>query len=63
MRAHGLFAVAAATLGLAMTAAAQTKFPSVLEGHAILPAMTLVPAPADAPNYNIEFLAADDSCG
>ncbi|MCX7364004.1 MAG: esterase-like activity of phytase family protein, partial [Alphaproteobacteria bacterium] len=31
------------------SAAAQTKFPSVLEGHAILPAMTLVPAPADAP--------------
>src|ERR1700682_2266624 len=49
MRAHVLFTVAAATLGLAMAAAAQTKFPSVLEGHAILPAMTLVPAPADAP--------------
>jgi len=32
-----------------MAAAAQTKYPSVLEGHAILPAMTLVPAPADAP--------------
>ena len=31
------------------SADAQTKFPSVLEGHAILPAMTLVPAPADAP--------------
>jgi len=49
MRAHVLFTVAATTLGLAMTAAAQTKFPSVLEGHAVLPAMTLVPAPADAP--------------
>src|SRR5882762_6310940 len=49
MRAHVLFAVAATTLGLAMAAAAQTKFPSVLEGHAVLPAMTLVPAPADAP--------------
>ena len=50
MRAHVLFTVAAtATFGLAMAAAAQTKFPSVLEGHAVLPAMTLVPAPADAP--------------
>jgi hypothetical protein len=28
---------------------AETKYPAVLEGHAILPAMTLVPAPADAP--------------
>jgi hypothetical protein len=36
-------------LGLALTAMAQTKYPAVLEGHAILPAMTLVPAPADAP--------------
>src|SRR5437879_2427440 len=34
---------------LATTAAAQTKFPAVLEGHAILPAMTIIPAPADAP--------------
>ena len=50
MRAHVLFTVAAtATFSLAMAAAAQTKFPSVLEGHAVLPAMTLVPAPADAP--------------
>ena len=50
MRAQVLFTVTAtAALGLAMAAAAQTKFPSVLEGHAILPAMTLVPAPADAP--------------
>ena len=46
MRAHVLFTVAAtATLSLTMAAAAQTKFPSVLEGHAVLPAMTLVPAP------------------
>src|SRR5713101_7067937 len=50
MRAHVLFTVLATTaLGLAMSAAAQLKYPSVLEGHAILPAMTLVPAPADAP--------------
>ena len=34
---------------LAGTASAQTKYPAVLEGHAILPAMTLVPAPSDAP--------------
>src|SRR3984893_1093706 len=50
MRAQMLFTVTAiAALGLALTAAAQTKFPAVLEGHAILPAMTFVPAPADAP--------------
>lgn len=42
--------IATATLALlAAETAAQTKFPATLEGHAILPAMTLVPAPADAP--------------
>ena len=40
---------AAVLAALAGTAGAQTKFPAVLEGHAILPAMTFVPAPADAP--------------
>src|SRR5450631_1308808 len=50
MRAQMLFTVTAtAALSLAVAAAAQTKYPSVLEGHAILPAMTLVPAPTDAP--------------
>src|SRR5262245_20509742 len=39
---------AMATLYAAATMA-QTKHPAVLDGHAILPAMTLVPAPADAP--------------
>ena len=34
---------------LVLPAAAQTKFSATLEGHAILPAMTLIPAPADAP--------------
>ena len=50
LRAPALFAAAATVaLGLAVTATAQTKFPAVLEGHAILPAMTVVPAPPDAP--------------
>ena len=31
------------------TATAQTKYPAVLEGHAILPALTIIPAPADSP--------------
>ena len=31
------------------TAQAQQKFTAVLEGHVVLPAMTLVPPPADAP--------------
>ena len=43
------FLAATAVLVLATHAAAQTKYPAVLEGHAVLPAMTLVPAPADAP--------------
>jgi len=44
--------VAASTIafGLASTAFAQQKFPAILEGHAILPAMTLIPPPADAPS-------------
>jgi hypothetical protein len=50
MKKHLLIATSAAALLLAAyPAAAQTKYPAILEGHAILPAMTLVPAPADAP--------------
>ena len=49
MRNLPFLAVTAAVLGLATQAPAQTKFPAVLEGHAVLPAMTLTPAPADAP--------------
>jgi len=30
-------------------AAAQTSFPATLAGHAVLPAMSLIPAPKDAP--------------
>src|SRR5262249_3119422 len=41
--------IATAAVLLAGAAAAQTKFPAVLEGHAILPAFTIIPAPADAP--------------
>ena len=41
--------LAAAALVLATSAAAQTKYPAVLDGHAVLPALTLVPPPADAP--------------
>ena len=48
MRAYP-FLAATAVLVLATQAAAQTKYPAVLEGHAVLPAMTLVPPPADAP--------------
>jgi hypothetical protein len=33
----------------ALPATAQTKYPALLEGHVLLPAMTVVPAPADAP--------------
>ena len=41
--------IAAAGLVLAAQASAQTKYPAVLEGQAVLPALTLVPPPADAP--------------
>jgi hypothetical protein len=44
-----LLSTAAATAVLAGSAAGQTKYPAVLEGHAILPAFTIIPAPADAP--------------
>ena len=36
---------------LATPAAAQQMFPATLAGHALLPASTFVPAPADAPDY------------
>ncbi len=50
MRTHLLLGASVAALLLAaFPASAQTKFPATLEGHAVLPAMTLVPAPADAP--------------
>ena len=50
MHTKVVFTAAAMTaLALAIPATAQTKYPAILEGHAILPAMTLIPAPADAP--------------
>jgi hypothetical protein len=50
MHAKVLFTTAAiGAFVFAATAAGQTKYPAILEGHVILPAMTLVPAPADAP--------------
>ncbi len=49
MRAHPILTASAIALILTGQASAQTKFPAVLEGHAVLPAMTFVPAPADAP--------------
>ncbi len=50
MPIHKQVFIAAAMLTLMATGATgQTKFPATLEGHAILPAMTLIPPPADAP--------------
>ena len=48
MRAKPLL-LAATSLLLATSALAQTRYPAVLEGQAVLPAITLVPPPADAP--------------
>ncbi|TAJ31904.1 MAG: glycerophosphodiester phosphodiesterase [Reyranella sp.] len=49
MRTSAIFTATAVALALAAHAHAQTKYPATLEGHAVLPAMTLVPPPADAP--------------
>jgi hypothetical protein len=49
MHRQAMFGVTAVAMLVSAAAMAQTKYPAVLEGHAILPAMTLVPAPADAP--------------
>ena len=50
MRTQLLLATSVAALLLSgFPAHAQTKYPATLEGHAMLPAMTLVPPPADAP--------------
>jgi hypothetical protein len=49
MAKHLLLATTALAALLATSAMAQTKYPAVLEGHAILPALTVIPAPADAP--------------
>ncbi len=43
------FLLATTAIFLATGAMAQTKYPATLEGQAVLPAMTLVPPPADAP--------------
>lgn len=41
--------VSLCAVALATAAVAQEKFPAPLSGHAFIPALTLVPAPADAP--------------
>jgi len=46
---HTIPLLTLAIVSFAPLASAQPKFPAVLGGHAILPAMTFVPAPADAP--------------
>ena len=43
------FLFASTAILLATSAMAQTRYPAVLEDHAVLPALTLVPPPADAP--------------
>lgn len=46
----GLFAgVAVSLMMLSSQSRAQQEFPATLTGHAVLPAMSLLPAPADAP--------------
>src|SRR5688572_16872039 len=47
--ARGAAFAAAVILATGTTAQAQQKFSATVAGHALLPAMTLVPPPADAP--------------
>ena len=42
-------ALACVALSPAFTAHAQQAFPATLTGHAVMPALTVIPAPADAP--------------
>jgi hypothetical protein len=42
-------ALCTALSGLALPASAETTFPATLAGHALIPAATFMPAPADAP--------------
>ncbi|TDX33722.1 esterase-like activity of phytase family protein [Rhodovulum visakhapatnamense] len=46
---NSLFLLSAAVVALAGPALAEETFPAVLSGHAVLPAMTMVAPPADAP--------------
>ncbi len=46
---HSIPLLTLAIVSLAPLASAQQKFPATLESHAVLPALTFVPAPADAP--------------
>jgi len=48
MRIHAIFTATAIALASPAPARAQTKFPATLEGRAILSAMTIFSAPADA---------------
>ena len=48
--AHLISAAALSILGAVAPAPAQTQFPAVLAGHAILPAASFVAAPSDAPD-------------
>ena len=41
-----------AALTCAPAVAQEATFPGTLAGHALLPALTLVPAPADAPGIS-----------
>ncbi|MCM0019739.1 MAG: esterase-like activity of phytase family protein [Tagaea sp.] len=47
---RSILAVSVAALLAAAPALADQRFPATLAGHAILPANTLIPAPADAPD-------------
>lgn len=44
-----LLTLCTALTGLALPASAETTFPATLAGHALIPAATYIPAPADAP--------------
>ena len=49
MKLHLTTLLALAAASLNPSAQAQTAYPATLAGHALLPAMTVIPAPKDAP--------------
>jgi hypothetical protein len=49
VKALATFALCSACIATSLPASAQTAYPATLAGHAVMPAATFIPAPADAP--------------
>ena len=49
VKALATFALCSACIATSLSASAQNAYPATLSGHAVIPAATFIPAPADAP--------------